>query len=319
MAANSVLTSRPWKDYSRQHSLTITLPESQGKQLLSFTAAFISTVVGGAVWAIAAYITFQVRAGRPPHTVIHHQLQVFLRNSGSPLVTIWNCLQLLVAWKGTKKLHKYWSAVFACSCVSLLALTVSLGFFAASVFSSEIANSVGNHVLIRSDDCGMWDISETPTDDSLPLSNYQSITQNRTNIADAYARACYHSGTPNPTCNNLVTRELTWTSNYNATCPFRSGTCILGDTAAFSMTTDAIDSHMSLGINSPASDRITYRRTSTCAPLHTANYTAVVNGTLAGERIQMFFYGNISTEGITLNTYNISTYAVASEAGYVLS
>jgi hypothetical protein len=319
MAANSILTSTPWNDYSRQHSLTLTLPESQGKQLLSFTAAFISTIVGGAIWVIVVYITFQVRAGQPPHSVIHHQLQVFLRNSASPLITVWNCIQLLVAWRGTKKLHKYWNAVLACSVVSVLALTVSLGFLAASVFSSEITNKVGNHVLIRSDDCGMWDISEAPTDNSLPLSNYQSITQDRTNIADAYARACYHSNSTNPTCNNLVTRELTWTSNHNATCPFRSGTCILGDTAAFSMTTDAIDSHMSLGINSPPNGRITYRRITTCAPMHTANYTAVVNGTLPGERIQMFFYGNISSAGITFNTYNISTYAVASEAGYVLS
>jgi hypothetical protein len=319
MAATNILTSRPWNDYSRSHSLTITLSETHGKQLLSFTASFISTIVGGAVWVIAAYIIYQIRAGNSPISVIQHQLQVYLRNNGSPFVIIWNCFQLLKAWWRPKKLRGYWSAVFDCACVSLLGLIVSLGFLAASIFSSEIANSVGNHVLIRSNHCGLWDVSESPTDGSLPLSNYQSITQNRTNIGDAYARACYHSGTRNPTCESLVARELTWTPNYNATCPFRAGTCILGDTAAFAMTTDAIDSHLSLGINAPPSDRITYRRITTCAPLHTANYTAIVNGSLPGERIQMFFYGNVSTEGVTLNTYNISTYAIASEAGYMLS
>jgi hypothetical protein len=319
MAASSILTSKPWNDYSRPHGHTITLPEVYGKRLEAFTASFVSTIVGGAVWTIAAYIIFQVRAGGAPRTTIHHQLQVFLRNSGSALLTVWNCFQLLRAWRGAKKLHGYWSAVFACGCVSLLAFAVAAGFLVASIFSSEIATSVGNHVLIQSKDCGMWDVSESPTDNTLPLSNYQSITQNRTNIGEAYARACYHSNSTNPTSDNLVTRELTWTTNYNATCPFRSGSRILGDTAAFAMTTDAIDSHLSLGFNAPAKDRVTYRRMTTCAPMHTANYTALVNGTLDGERIQMFFYGNVSSEGITLNSYNISTYSIASEAGYVLS
>lgn len=319
MTSSSILTSKPWTDYGRQHGLVVTFPQADGKYLQSFTAAFISSIVGGAVWAIVAYIIFQVRAGCAPHTIVHHQLQVYLRNSSSPMLIIWNCFMLLVAWRGTKNLVGYWSSVLACVAISSFALVNTIGFLAASVFSSDISSTIGDHVLVRSSHCGMWDVSDNPVAPSLYLSNYQLITQNRTNIADAYARACYHSGAADPSCNSLVARELTWTANHNATCPFRAGTCLLGDTAAFEMTTDAVDSHYSLGINAPPGDRITYRRRTTCAPLHTANYTTLVPGSLTGERIQMFFYGNVSTGNTIVNTYNISTYAIAAASGYVLS
>ncbi len=318
MATNGVLVSKPWTDHSRNHGLTVTLTQSHGKQLQSFTAAFISTIVGGAVWAMLTYILFQIRANKSQHTVVHHQIQVYLRNASSPTLTIWNFFKLLVAWRGTKSLGGYWGSVLACLWISLIALAVTLGFLAASVFSSSISTSVGDHVLVSSRSCGMWDVSETPSDNSFYLSNYQSITQNRTSTADAYARLCYHSTATSTSCNNLNTRQLTWTSNYNASCPFRAGSCLLGNTAAFEMTTDAVDSHVSLGINAPPAERITSRRRTTCAPLHTANYTTLVPGELSGERIQMFFYGNVSTGNMTVNTYNVSTYAIAAASGYLL-
>lgn len=292
MAASDVLTVRCWNDYGQENSLILTLPDSGGKKFLSFTASFV-TFVGGAVWAITAYTIFQVRAGSSTHSVAHHQLNVHLSNSGTPGGFIWNCFRLLLAWRKTKMLHGFW---VDCVIASLGALTIFLGFFAASIFSSQVSTGINDHVQIQSSGCGMFEVTETP------------VTPSQ-----------YLSATINPSCDSFVARELTWSSNYDATCPFRSGTCLLGDTEAFAMTTDMIDSHVSLGINAPTTERISFRRSTTCAPLHTANYTTVVPGQLPQERIQMFFYGNVSMPDVVLNTYNVSTYAIASASGYVLS
>jgi len=71
-------------------------------------------------------------------------------------------------------------------------------------------------------------------------------------------------------CGKFPVPSISWTSEANATCPFQSGMCQYGDTAAFEITSKMIDSHFDLGINAPPSMRVQIGKKTTCAPVRTA-------------------------------------------------
>lgn len=82
--------------------------------------------------------------------------------------------------------------------------------------------------------------------------------------ATTYSRACYGT-TQNPLqCAQYSQQQLPWTVNQNATCPFTNGICFYGDSSAYEMDTGYIDSHEALGINAPKSERVQYRKVTTC-------------------------------------------------------
>lgn len=84
------------------------------------------------------------------------------------------------------------------------------------------------------------------------------------------------------------------------------------------MDTGHIDSHEDLGINAPVSERVTYRKVTTCAPLHTKGHAEMVNGSttdgeLPGDTIWHYFYGPVEgTNTLTANwTYAYNTVSIA--------
>ena len=99
------------------------------------------------------------------------------------------------------------------------------------------------------------------------------------NVAATYARACYGGSNDTLQCSKLPVPALKYNIDQNATCPFQSGICYYGDTAAFSMTTGLIDSHLDLGINAPEEHRIQVEKSTTCAPLRANDYFEFVNAT----------------------------------------
>lgn len=76
--------------------------------------------------------------------------------------------------------------------------------------------------------------------------------------------------------------ELESPHQRNATCLFDSSVCLAGPKQAISMVSDLIDTREALGINTPDSDRLLYRRTSTCAVLNLTDLVYNFNVTFAG-------------------------------------
>ena len=87
---------------------------------------------------------------------------------------------------------------------------------------------------------------------------------NDTLAATTYSRACYGSSQNLLQCSQYPQQQLPWQVNLNVTCPFTDDLCIYGDSSAYEMDTGQIDSHQALGINAPKSERVQYRKVTTC-------------------------------------------------------
>lgn len=143
-------------------------------------------------------------------------------------------------------------------------------------------------------------------------------------VAASYAKACY-SGSQDPlACSKFPVPSISWTSDGNATCPFESGTCLYGDTAAFQAVSKQIDSHHDLGINAPPAGRILLEKTTTCAPLHTKGFAEIVNASSDpdgfgrdSDIILKYYYGELL--GVTNITYWYNDHASFDQSPYSLS
>jgi len=84
-----------------------------------------------------------------------------------------------------------------------------------------------------------------------------------------YARNCYNASSGADGCNFFRAQNITIHIKENDACPFSSGFCLKGDSAAYTLSTDLVKSQ-DLGINVPAG--YTFNRTSTCAPIQRSGY-----------------------------------------------
>ena len=132
----------------------------------------------------------------------------------------------------------------------------------AGIFSSEVTRAAGNETLIRSPDCGVLDSTNPGSQQA--LSALEATDARDTLAATTYSRACYGSTQNILQCAQYPKQQLPWKVNQNATCPFTNGICIYGGSSAYEMDTGSIDSHEALGINAPKSERVQYRKVSTC-------------------------------------------------------
>lgn len=132
---------------------------------------------------------------------LHCQIQVILRNTGSAGGAWWEFLQLPFSWRrkptgaqadGRQFWHapkrRIWIILIRSWALSLLGLLVFGGFAAAGVFSSEASKAAGSDTLVRSNNCGTWQI---PTINLQSVPDFSFKLLNDTITAANYARACY--------------------------------------------------------------------------------------------------------------------------------
>ncbi len=307
----------PWINWSHGAALgaTITLNQRDGGLLTAFLAIFVS-VAGAACWKITSYTIHQRRASQDYEDALHHQQQAILCNNDGPAGALWDFIQLPWYWRN----HAIRSFVRALP-LALLALLNITVFGVAGIFSSDVTKAAGNETLIRSPHCGYLNL----TGDVDTIQNsaaFNSIDLNDTLAATTYSRACYDNTENALGCNQYVRQQLRWTSNQNGTCPFSPDLCIYGSTAAYEMDTGPLDTHEHLGINAAQSDRIQYRKVTSCSPIHTRGYVTTFNDTNPNE----IAYGNLFYEylyGPILNvsnyTYRYNTHSLTDVEDYILS
>lgn len=313
-AVGAHIYTGPWINWSHGivRGSTITLSSADGGLLTAFLGIFV-TAAGAAVWRILSYLIHQIRATSEPHDGFYHQQQLILRNNGSPGGAAWQFFHMVFFWWKCAKRPLLRSLP-----LTILALCNLLLFAVAGVFSSEVTKSAGNETLIRSPNCGSWTLDGSGSQQELYA--YQSKILNDTITAAAYARACYGNAQNVLECNQYTQQQIKWTTNQNASCPFESSMCF-GDTAAYEMDTGPIDSHSVLGINAPEHERVTYRKVTTCSPVHMRGHEQNWNNTdkgegTYGETFQQFFLGPVTS--ISNFTYQYNEHTYYDNIGYTL-
>lgn len=307
-----------WINWSRGAILgsTLTLSSRDGGLLTAFLAIFISAA-GAALWRILSYIIHQVRASREHQDGLHHQQQNILRNTSSAGGASVQFTQLVwYWWKFTKR------PVGRSLPLAFFALLNLVLFAIAGVFSSQVTKAAGDETLVVSPNCGYSVPDKALSQQSLFAQSSKIL--NDTITAASYARACY-GGLQDPLkCNIYTQSQIKWTTNQNASCPFADGVCYFSNAAAYEMDTGPIDSHEVLGINAPVQDRITYRRVTTCAPIHTKGFATEWNatgepGTIGrqGDVIEKLWYGPIVN--VTNSTFEYNEHAIMDTGGYSLT
>ena len=229
---------------------------------------------------------------------MHHQQQVVLRNSNTAGSAAWQITQIVWRWRKITNQSKLQS-------LSLILLAVSnmVLFGIAGVFSAEVTEAVGNGTLIQSPNCGYL----LPDTNRPGLSSFEAITganameANDTLAASAYSKACYGNTLGGSQCHQYPKSSIPWTNKTNAPCPFERNICKDG-VGGYEMDTGFIDSHETLGINSKASERIEYRKHTSCSVLRTREYAYDYNYTDSSGVIQQMI--GYSYETPTNDLYN---------------
>lgn len=206
--------------------------------------------------------------------------------------------------------------------LAFFALLNLVVFAVAGVFSSQVTKAAGDETLVVSPNCGYWAADNGTSQQNLFAQS--SKTLNDTITAASYARTCY-GGLQDPLqCDIYTQPQIKWTTNHNASCPFATGVCYFSNTAAYEMDTGPIDSHDVLGINAPVRDRITYRKVTTCAPIHTRGFATQFNATgepgtpgRQGDVIERLWYGPIVE--VSNFTFQYNEHAVMDTFGYSLT
>jgi hypothetical protein len=262
-----------WVNWSHGliHGTTLTLSQQHGGLLAAFLALYVS-FAGGMFWRMLSFVLHQTNATSPSKTRdwIHHQRQVILRNSGtgSGGATL-SLFKLSFALRGRARLRCFLFALVAL-------LTVAL-FSVAGIFTSTITKVPGNSTLVLGASCGGFKLNYATAGKD---PNWLSKNLGDTVQAATYVRQCYQNSTSSLGCGTFVRPSIPFSIHKNAPCPFESSLCIIGDTAAFSMDTGRLDSHVYFGINAAPKNRILFRRKATCAPIHGKPFGVAQNGSL---------------------------------------
>lgn len=290
-----------WINWSRGAILgaTLTLSQRNGSLLTAFLGIFV-TIAGGACWRILSFLVHQLRAGHDwkDKNVLHHQQQVIFRNSVSSTATTWQMIRL--AWN-QRKLDK--KQIQRNVPFVILALCNTLLFAVAGVFSSAVTKAIGSETLISSSHCGSL-MYNFKTDSS--LSAFSTKTANDTSAAVLYSRACYGDTSNELQCGRYPRAQLASSFEMNVSCPFQSHICLEGPSAAFRIRSGWIDTDKDLGINSKASDRLQYRKVTTCSVLHATDYMNSTNTTNSlGDslKIEYYHYGPAGGDDFTYSYY----------------
>ena len=314
--AGSSIYTGPWINWSHGAVVgsTVTLNERNGGLLTAFLAVFVSTA-GAACWKIVSFTIHQRRARQNYQNGLHVQQQAIFRNTGSAAGASWDLIKSAWYWRTLAE-----NPVVRTLPLAALAILNLVLFGIAGVFSSEVTKAAGDETLIRSPNCGLLELNATGTKQNQAA--YHAVDLNDTLAATTYSRACYEDTENVLQCNQYAQQQLKWQTDHNASCPFLPDLCLYGGTSAYQMDSGLIDSHEDLGINAAKSERVQYRKVTTCSPIHTKGYVTNItdtdpNAVAYGDSLELYWYGEIP--GITNYTFQYNTHSLVDNNGYFLT
>jgi hypothetical protein len=276
-----------WINWSKGSTagLTLTLTHRQGAYLTAFVAILV-TYTGRCVWNIARFIIHQ-RLCTPPTAAkdaVYHQRQAILRNTDSGLAAAWRFLQMSYAWRGNQVFRKIVVVLFFSSLLTLSAI-------AASILSSQVANSTGDEVLISSPNCG-W--QRTPnsfnySQTAVLTARVWALAEDSLNQADL----CYGQSSLEKSCSFFVKPKISYNLSRDIECPFKKtdGTLLCAEgSRAIRLDSGYFNSHHDLGFNTKPKHQFLWRNVAECSPLNMVDYTSVEKVTLANASTPRSFF-----------------------------
>jgi hypothetical protein len=221
---------------------------------------------GSHFWDIVCFVIHQLRSTPHERDGFHHQYQAILRSGLTDLSVFFQFARTALAWRSNTN-----NVIRRALPLLFIAIFHAAAFYAAGIFSSRVARTAGE-VLIKSDICG-WpseqsfkDYTQWSEEDKESADVFLTAMVQSFRYSASYARSCYGtgSGSKPSICNIYSTRSIQSKIDRAAPCPFTEGTCT---NMAIAIDSGLIDSHLHLGINAPAQDRVQLRKLTTCAPI----------------------------------------------------
>ena len=293
--------------------LTLTISPSHGPYLISFLALFVG-IVGNHLWGIICFILHQSLSTSDDRDGLHHQFQVLLRNSSNGASFLWMMAKLAITWRRrARHVKRTWLlSVPATAYVAVIAL--------AAVFSS-VVTLAGDEVLARGSACGWMGLEDTSlsnlttseaSDDAIvgwSVGRWQALK------ALEYSKACYdiNSLGTSSACKLYTTPTISTTVDKQVPCPFGGDIC--GLPHGITVDTGLIDSSAQLGINSPSSSRLKFRKVLSCVPTmaeerYSSGWEPLLSGrddiVFSGDRFKYYYLGGIGASNNL--TWGLSNY-----------
>ena len=159
------------------------------------------------------------------------------------------------------------------------AIIIFTGFIIADIFSSAIAISMRQEVLVQSFICGNWNYD--PFDAQQLMLWYLYVTKSASS-SFAYVQKCYRKNVNSRDCAIFIQSKLLWKIDRNATCFFSNKNTCLSDFDNLRLDSGYIDSDHHFDINNSSEIIFFFRIIVKCAFLRTKGYTT--NTTIAYQR-----------------------------------
>ncbi|RAL08519.1 uncharacterized protein BO97DRAFT_398097 [Aspergillus homomorphus CBS 101889] len=291
---------------------TLTLSQKNSGVLSAFLAMLVS-LAGSLFWGILGFALHQLGTTEPTRRrdALHYQRQVILRNKGAAAAA-WALITLpFDSGRTASKLR----AVGRSLPVAILPILVLILFGVSGLFTSYITKTAGQSTLIIGPGCGGYEFNAT----DVTVANTKSLQD--TYDAATYVRRCYHEDASQLDCSTYVRPSIPFTTNPNASCPYSHDLCAYNGQSALQMDTGLLDSHEDFGINAPPSNRIKYRRVTTCAPIkHGSGLGVVQNDSTWGQVVYIHAGGQYYQGQEYLNfTFSYTPIPSVDGVGYTLS
>lgn len=258
-----------WINWShgRIRGATLTLSRRDGGLLTAFLALFVGAV-GTSFWRIGCFLIHRYFFSKHAADALYHQRQAILRNASNSQSGLVALLRTCWAWR--RNSFAIYSRLFPSIFFAILTL---FGFIIAGIFSSAVATSMGQEILLKSPNCG-FSITGIDQNSSTNMEILTSYLSKRILSSLSYSHRCYLDDANLRDCATFIQPRLQWTIDRNTTCPFPGNEDIcLNNFGNLRIDSGYINSHYHLGINSPPEARILYRRVVECAPVQTRGYT----------------------------------------------
>jgi hypothetical protein len=294
MSSHQVFTGF-WLDRSHQAILgaTLTLPIRWANFVVSALTIAV-TISASCFWIIAAFILHQALVRRQNVDVVGLQHQVILRNSASPLSSLWEVLKILFAWKSST-IPGLWRRTFT---LAVPPLIIWIFFTVASLFVSEVASKSYTQieVLLEPRDCGYLSFNSSTY---AGLGAFSAKVLKDTIAGRTYAGNWYGNSSVSQSASSpFPVNSLPYSTKQNTSCPFQSSRCFNGERPAFSMETQLLDSHTMFGINAEREDRVQIQKTVSCAVVDVSDLVRIRNTSLE------FYAGPVKSSSNYTFSYN---------------
>lgn len=202
-----------WTNWShgRIRGATLTMSRRNGGLLTAFLALFVG-VAGTSFWKIGCFLIHRYLSSKHAADALYHQRQAILRNASNSQSGLVTLLHTCWAWR-RNSLAPFWRLLPPI----LFAILTFIGFTIAGVFSSAVATSMGQEVLLKSSNCGSWTYDD---DDVGQWIVWHPYVAKGVASSLAYAQRCYLKDVNPRDCAIFFQPRLQWETDQNGTCPF---------------------------------------------------------------------------------------------------